>query len=260
MTEQQHNPAERDDELLSAYLDDELPQDDADALTERLAREPALMQRLQALRAADDEARAMFSRIDEEPLPQAILDMLQDSDTTTHEKDNVVPFPQRIARQLLQAPVAIAASVALAAGFLADRMLLEGPADAQGIEALVAQQIAPDSEVYELLENGVSTATLVLQDGSEARLLLTFQDQDGDWCRQLSVAQDARQLQALACRRNGQWQSEALAFGETASGNYQQASAQTPAAINAAIDRVIGGNQPLDVSAEAALVERGWKK
>ena len=49
-----------DDELLSAYIDGELPEDAADALTTRLASDPQLMQHFEAMRGADAAVRDVY--------------------------------------------------------------------------------------------------------------------------------------------------------------------------------------------------------
>lgn len=264
MTQTSESRQERDDRLLSAWLDDELSAAEADEITDRLAREPALARRLEALRGADPAARAVYEWLDELPMPQGVLDLLEErkrpaasGTPAARERDNVLPFPQRFVQSFWQAPVAVAASLALVAGFLGSRLLIEAPE--AGMSALYAQQIPAGSGVHELLENGISTRPATLEDGSEGQLLLTFENNAGDWCRQLAVSRDAVRLQALACRRDGRWQTEALAYGRPAGGDFQPASGNTPTAINAAIDRLIGG-EPLGADAEQALVRGGWEK
>jgi hypothetical protein len=55
---------------------------------------------------------------------------------------------------------------------------------------------------------------------------------------------------------------EALDFGVAApaDGQYQQASGGGNAAVDAAIDALIGGNEALDAGDESRLVQGGWKK
>lgn len=263
MTEMKESREERDDRLLSAYLDGELPETQADEITARLAREPELARRLEALQSVDPATRALFDRLDDLPMPRGVVDLLnEDSQNSRGRKpspggNNVLAFPRRLVRGFGQVPVAIAAALALVAGFLGGRLQPGSPGPA--LDALYAQHIPAASGVHDLLENGISTEPARLADGSEARLLLTFEDRAGNWCRQLAVSREGRQLQALACRRDGRWQTEALAFGQPASGEFRQAGGDTPAAIDAAIDRLIAG-EPADAEAERALVRDAWKK
>jgi hypothetical protein len=250
-----------DDIALSAYLDGEMPQPDADRLSERLAVEPRLARRLEALRASDDATRGVFARVDALPMPQGVLDLLQ-ARTAAPAVSNVVPFPKRVARQFLQAPVAIAASVALLAGFVAHDLLLKQTPRADGLGAFVAGDVASGTKLHELLESGLSGMPQVFPGELRGEVLLTFRDTGGDYCRQLQLGSVTRSLQAVACRRGDDWQMEALDFGVAApaDGQYQQASGGGNAAVNAAIDALIGGNEALDAGDESRLIQGGWKK
>lgn len=248
-----------DDELLSAYLDNELPDDVADEVTERLAAEPAFMQRLEAMQANDAATRDAFKAVDEQPMPQAVLDMI-DAAAETSKPNNVVQFPQRGVRSFLQMPVAIAASVALVAGYLATNFLQQADIAAPA-GSLYVGTVEQGSEVFDLLESGTSAAPQQFADGSSGYLALTFEDVDGDYCRQLRVESDSSATHGVACRREGQWQMQVLSQGPgTAEGPFQQASGTTPAAINSTIDALIGSSDPLDSEKEKQVISNTWKK
>lgn len=259
MNDKKRDDAERDDNLLSAYLDGELPEDDADRLTVRLASEPALARRLAALRGADQATRALYDRLDDVPMPDSVVAML-DEHAGNRPNPNVVPFRKRLVERYWQAPVAIAASVALVAGFLLTRTLDEGAGDLQGIPALAAQDVPAGSDMHALLETGRSAETVTLADGSEAQVVLTFADTGGDWCRELRIYGAAQQAGGVACRREGRWRTEVLAFGQPSSGGYQPASGGASPAVAATVDRLMGDSQPLDNNEESATIRAGWKK
>jgi len=258
MTDQQQR---RDDEALSAYLDDELPRDEADRLTARLAAEPALARRLDALRSADAAARQAFQALDDQPLPQGVLDLLQDdAPRAARARAGAAPgarWFERLFRPYMQLPVAIAASLALLAGFFASEQLDRGePGETY------AGAIPADTALYRLLETGVSSEAVPLADGASGELLLTFEDEAGDYCRQARLSEATGTVQAVACRRAGNWQLEILRFDQRTSatdGLYRAASSGTPAAVDATIDGLIGDNSPLDAEAERRLVAAGWK-
>lgn len=252
MTEQ---PQKDDDTLLSAYLDGELPDEEANRVTERLAREPALMHRLEAMQSADAATRQAFATIDDRPMPAAVLAML--GADASKPAGRVVPFPQRIARNFVQLPVALAASVALVAGFLVSNVLRQTPVESLGIGP--AGVVAANSELHELLETGISAEPRQFADGAAGELVLTFEDETGDYCRQLVVSTG---MQGVACRRGDSWRMEAMSFGvpESAGGPYGQASGTTPAAVNAAIDGLIGSRDPLGADEEKALISNTWRK
>lgn len=255
-----------DDAILSAYLDDELSGDEAGRLRDRLAGDPALARRLEEMRAANLAARRFFRAADEQPLPRGVLDLLNDgADSSTRqasEAKNVVRFPARGLWRYVQPPVAIAASVALAVGFLAGDMAHRAQdADVPGLW-LYAGTIPETSELYDFLESGISGVPQTLPGGIRGRLMLTFENRDSDWCRQLQLAAETGSAQALACRRQGAWQVEAVAYDVEASpdGNYLAASSSTLPALDAAIDEQIGGGEPVDVEAEKRLISNAWKK
>jgi hypothetical protein len=253
-----------DDAILSAYLDDELSGDEAGRLRDRLADDPALARRLEQMRAANLAAGSFFRAADGEPLPRGVLDLLNDgADSSTRERSEakVVRFPAGGLRRYLQPPVAIAASVALAAGFLAGDMAHRvQDADVPGLW-LYAGAIPETSELNDFLESGLSGVPQTLPGGIRGRLVLTFENRDSDWCRQLQLAAETGSAQALACRRQGAWQMEAVAYdvGAPPDDHYLAASSSTLPALDAAIDEQIGGGEPLDAEAERRLISNAWK-
>ncbi len=257
-----------DDEALSAWLDGELPQAEADRLTERLASEPALANRLEAMRSADGRVRDAFAALDDVPMPQSVLDLLGKEHSRAPARDagsNVVSFPRRTLQPFLQAPVAIAAAVALAAGFFVSGQMRDGTLPGGPAESLYAGAIPADSGLHALFETGESGRTMTLADGRTGQPLLTFADADGAWCRQVAIGGSAAgTVHAVACRQDGRWHMEVLSIDRQAApdsaGPYQMASSTTPPAVSGVIDTLIGAGTPLDAPAESALIESGWQK
>lgn len=249
-----------DDIALSAYIDGELPDADARALRERLLTEPALARRLEVLRGADRDALCMYAAIDKRPMPQAVLDMLGQGEQAP-ASSNVIAFPKRGMQQFFQMPVAIAASVALLAGFLVADFFRANDVIAPELTGLYAGEVDANSRLYRFLEEGTSAEGQMLADGQSAELLLTFQDRDGDYCRQLRVDGKSAPVQGVACRRGNVWLVEAVSIaGKRApDGSYQQASGDTPAAIDSAIDAMIGPQAPLDLDEEKSMISNSWK-
>ena len=249
-----------DDELLSAYIDNELPDEEAGALDERLGAEPELMRRLEALRAADAAVREAYAQIDRTPLPASVLDLFDDARPAS-KADNVIAFPTGGIRRFFEAPVAVAASIALAVGFvgallLRPDVLLPAPG-----AVLVAGAVPSDSAFYELLE---STPSGELRDlsGDPAEVLLTFEDVTGDWCRQIRVGGAGHSIHGVACRRGGTWQLETIALGAagTPDGQFGTAAGTAPGAIEAAVDGLIGAGAPLGAAEEKAFISGAWEK
>lgn len=258
MTEVKDNA---DDIALSAYIDGELPAAEARALKERLLREPELARRLETLRAADSDTLRLYDAIDKRPMPKAILDMLGQAKQQP-ESDNVVAFPKRGLQQFFQIPVAIAASVALLAGILVANIYQQGNEAGPAQAGLYAGMVDTTSDLHRVLEGGVSSQAEMLGNGQTAELLLTFEDRNGDYCRQLRLDGVGAPVQGVACRRGDAWQVEAVSIAgrRAPDGSYQQASGDTPKAIDSAIDALIGPLPPLDREEETSLISNGWKK
>lgn len=248
-----------DDELLSAYIDGELPDDAADALTARLASEPQLMQRFEALRGADAAVRDVYAQIEKTAMPASVLDLF-DTSQPEARAENVVAFPARGIRRFFEAPVAIAASVALMAGFVIANLLQDALSPVSS-NAFVAGAVPAGSGLYELLESTPGGEPLDLS-GNMAEVILTFEGPDGDWCRQLRVAGTAHSIHGVACRRDATWQLETIALGEALApeGQFGTAGGATPDAIEAAVDALIGAGAPLEPDKENTLISIGWEK
>lgn len=263
MSEQANN---EDDVLLSAYLDRELPQDDAERVRKRLAAEPALARRLEEMRGANAAARNALAAGDETPLPQAVLDLLKEPQPErtpgAATGGRLLHLPARGARRWLQAPVAIAASVALVAGFLVSHVVRQAPPAADLEELFYAGTIPHASGLHRLLEEVVSGEQEALPGGLRGRLLLTFESTGGDWCRQVQLSGEARSMQALACRRDGSWEMEAVGFGPGTppGGQYQAASSSVSAPVAAAVEARIGAGAPLAPEEEKQVISVGWER
>lgn len=246
-----------DDERLSAWMDGELESGEADRLEQRLAAEPALADRLEELRAADRSAGRVYRAIDDVPMPAAVLELLEKRSAGRVDDPpagNVIPMPLRGPRRFLRLPVAIAASVALVAGFLVHDFIRSGPA----IE--LTGTVARNSDLYRLLETGVSGDALSLS-GGEGRIVLTFEAGDGDWCRQFRLRTGGGAAQGLACRGAGGWRMEAASFApEGGEGPYRQAADDTPPALERAVRDRLGDAAFLKSDEEKQLISNGWRK
>ena len=252
-----------DDERLSAWLDGELPRGEAKRLEARLAAEPALARRLERLREADRKAQHAFHALDASPMPQAVLDLLKDANagcSQDAQKAQVVRLQPRFPR-FFEMPVAIAASVALVAGFLI-RDLVAPPGAGGGTALPVSGVIAGDSGLYRMLERAPAGQPVDLAGSAVAEVVLTFQANDGDWCRQFRLGTAASALHGLACRQAVGWQLETASFAGPgpADATFQQAAGATPAALEAALRARLGGGEPLGPDEEFQVISEGWKK
>lgn len=251
---------DRDGERLSAYLDGELPRAEADQLERRLAREPALAERLEAMRALDRVAAAAFHAIDERPMPKRVLERLGD-DEEEPRAGNVVPLRRTAAPgEFFRLPVALAASIALVAGLWLGGLPGDGgPPDG----AAYASRIAGGSALHAAFDRASGGETVELGDDRYAQPVLTFLSDGGAWCRQVRITGGPAPADTLACRRGGGWQVELITFGPAAAapgeGAYGQASAGGTPAMRAALDELMGREPPLGPAEEADVIGRGWE-
>ena len=117
---------ELDDEILSACHDGELPPTEVEAVRRRLAREPELAERLEAMRYVDSAAAGALRAHDGTPVPQRILTLLEraeEEQSQRLESGSVVPLRRREAADGMCSRwlAAIKACVAFVAGRLRER-------------------------------------------------------------------------------------------------------------------------------------------
>lgn len=242
-----------DDEALSALLDGALPREEADALRARLAREPTLAARFDALQRADRAVRDAYRDVVDEPLPERVLDLLR-APRGAGDDDRVVALERRPrAAAPAWLPHALAAGIALAVGlglgFGLGRRAGEPP------PPLVATGAVPQgSALHELLESAPSGAARPL-DGATVEARFTFKAQGGGWCRELGVTTASSASSALACRRADAWQVELVGAAAADGELYRPAGSESP--FQEAVDALIDG-EPLEPDAERALLATGW--
>ncbi len=270
----------RDDEALSALLDGELPEDEAERLRQRLAREPALAARLEALEHADARVRGAYEGLVDEPVPQSVLDLLQPADGAEPSRhgDAAVAHPEpeagtrtadvvelrpraREPRRWFSVPAAAAAGIALVVGVLVGSLM--GPGDsAPRTSTLVAGAgvVEPGTPLHDALQSAPSAETRELGADLSATPALTFRAQNGDYCRQVDLTSAAGRTETLACRRAGRWRVEVASFvpqpAEADGGVYRPAAGDSP--VRAAVDSMIEG-APLDADTEQSLIASGWE-
>ena len=254
-----HSPT-TDDEALSALLDGALPAAEAERLRLRLAREPALTERLRALEQANEAVRRTYTGVVDEPLPARVLELLAEP---TQSRSNVVDLPKKRAPHTwLTLPLAAAASVALVVGGSLGVLLSpQRPSgDALGLVAANGS-VPPGTALEDLLQRAPSSTTRTLSETVSATPRLSFGAADGGYCRLVDIASTGGTSELLACRSEAGWRIEVVNFAAAAQpgpdGLFRPASGPSPT-IDAAIDALIDG-APLDAAAESELIERRWE-
>lgn len=115
---------ELDDEILSACHDGELPPTEVEAVRRRLAREPDLAERLEAMRYVDAVAAGALRAHDGTPVPERILTLLEraeEEQSQRLESGRVVSLRRREGGVCSRWSAAIKAWVAFVARRLRER-------------------------------------------------------------------------------------------------------------------------------------------
>jgi len=199
--------SERDDDrLLSEYLDEALEADERDELEARLAAEPALARRLDALRAADRLARDWAEAALAEPSPAAVAIIRRRRGGAALRR--LTPWLVPAA-----AAIAVVALGALGIDRAVDRRV------AAAIDHLEDQRTADlkllASAMQEMLETRESDTPVTFrsdQTGFSVTLVTqrTWRSKSGHWCRQFVElfpgADPAAAPVSVACRsKDGIW-------------------------------------------------------
>lgn len=242
------------DELLVAYVDDELDPAQRAMVSSALAGSPALRHRADQMRLARDLLCEAFPLRPDATVPApvaAAADRLAEACAT---------------RARPKAPhwkYAIAASLLLAAAASVTYLTLRPRSEVHGGAVTALMRIAPESPLHTVLESGASgTVTQVHGEDAFVRAVLTFRSKDGRFCREFEISAGAAGSTGIACRENGEWHAEVLMKKASAapveSGYYSPAGQDDDPALARVVDRLIQGD-PLSVSEEAQTMAQGWR-
>ena len=234
------------DDILSAFLDNELSQADMEDVRDRLAEDPSLTDRLAELATVDDRLQKRYAAIDQEPMPESVTRILEGSSTrqTGATSANVVAFPWW---RRLGAHTGKAVAAAVVAGVvLAQWAFL--PQNDDGVAPSVAR----------VLESQASGQTYTANAQTSVTPRLTFENQAGDWCRQFRVETSAQATEQIACRSaEAAWSlvAEADVAPTPSPEVYQTASGGS--VLDQVLDRIMA-NGPIGREREQQLMTQQW--
>lgn len=243
------------DEILSAFIDGELPAEEMAEVRREVETNASLAARVEALKKADRVVAGAYRAIADEPLPQGVLDLLA-ADSRAANSNVVALSRRRAGGSARYWPAALAASLALAAGVGLGLQFSAGG-------ALIAGTVEKGNPLYAALETTPSAGTARIggRHGATFTPVPSFRSQAGDFCREFSLSSGDRANRAVACRGEDAWTVEfavAAAPQATDSGAYSTASSGLNAAFDSFVDDLIA-NEPFAPEEEAALIEAGWK-
>lgn len=232
-----------DDETLMALADGEIAGDEAARLRARIASDAGLAARYALFAQTAGLVNAAAQADPEAAVSPDLVARIRGM-ATAPRADNVVPLPRPSPRWQ---PMAIAASLALAAGLSAGLLLAPG-APAPEAPALTA-------DLRDRLGTLASGAEAELADGRRVAVVASFTDEAGAFCREFeTVTPGDGGYVSIACRDDAIW-SLRLAIATPA----EAAQGYAPASSLAALDAfyaATGASQPLTTDEERRFLER----
>ncbi len=228
------------DELICAFMDGELDAEKRALVEHWLSTDKGAAARLERMRAADALIHRAIPRVTggDDPLVAKIMD----------RPANVVPFVSP--RWAIRA-AALAAACVL--GVLVGRMEAPWPTadDATRVSMAVSEDIA---RVLDTAPSGQPSHVL----GGEVEVALSLRTDAGELCRQYRTTVGANAVDALACRRDGEWGMLVQAVATHADESvYVTAGSVSP--IDAVISQ-LGAATALDAREEQALIDANWRR
>jgi hypothetical protein len=247
------------DELLVAYVDDELDEAQRAMVRSVLDSNPMLCRRAEEMRLSRDLLREAFPLQVSAPVPAGI-DAAANRLAEACAKLSAPPAPASRfeGRRKYAMAAAVVLSLTAAAGYLAWRMGLGFPQEP--VTQLL--QLDPDSALNGVLESTPSAQVVnASTEGASIRAVLTFRAKDGRFCREFEVVAPAGGSTGIACRDHGVWRAEVLLSATAAppdSNYYTPAGGSEEPAVAEVADRLIQGD-PLSAEEEARLLSNGWR-
>lgn len=235
---------EWNDDMLSAYLDGELPAETRTALEALFASDTALRSRLEQLRSVDQQLKTAL-RLSALTVDDPLAARIRQSSPARVRSD---PRPMRMLSRRRAGLFALAASLF---GVVMGHVLTRGAVNDAGSGWMTASGAL--AQVLELAPSGSQST----QDGETAKVLLSFKAEDGRYCRAFDWQAGGKAAEGLACREADGWQL--VTWQATAASTGFIPAAGGSAAVDAAMD-ALGGSEALDAAAERELIACQWRK
>ena len=236
-----------EDEKFFAWLDGELPPEEAARVAAEVAADPHLSRLAEEHRAMTSGLCHAFAEVESQPVPER-LQIDRDEKIVSLANARAVQAARRVPPVWAQmAALAATLAVGVFAGNAMSGMFTTG--SSSPIEAEAGRLVASAE-----LENALYARLASAPFDSGPRIGLTFRDKSGAICRTF----EDRTASGLACREGGDWRIRSLfQTPEGQATDYRMASGPNPQLMEA-VDAAIDG-EPFDAAEEKAAAERGWK-
>lgn len=238
---------ELNDELLCAYMDGELDAEMRARVEQALVDDAGARVRLERMRAADERLKAEIP-----------LSALQPNDALSARilEGKPLPRPSRPALRWGAVITALAAGIGgVIVGFVLARSQ-QAPAT-PFVAAAPAPSLSGASSnrlLLAALDSGESGKSIE-QGGRSTRIILTFESDDGRYCRAFRSHDSNVAAEGVACRTGSQW--EVVAWDGTVDPDEGFRAAGASELLDDVMDR-LGGGAALEPADERALIEQHW--
>ena len=238
---------ELNDELLCAYMDGELDDGMRARVEQALVDDAGARVRLERMRVADERLKTEIP-----------LSALQSNDPLSARILEGKPVP-RASQPPLRLGAVITALAAGIGGVIVGFVL----ARSQEVPATPFVAAAPAPALSGASSNRLLLAALnsgesgkaIEEGGRSTRIILTFEADDGRYCRAFRSREAGAAAEGVACRGGGQW--EVVAWDGTVDPDEGFRSAGASELLDDVMDR-LGGGAALEAADERALIERQW--
>lgn len=227
-----------------AWLDGELPADEAARVEADVTADPELLRRAHEHRDMTARLRAAFGSVEAQPVPERIVAL------RSAQQDNVVDLGARREKRRRSsgavsqwASIAAALVLGIALGTTVDRGSPAGPVQVRDGSLYAASAV----------DRALDTQ-LASESSGNVRVGITFRDGQGAICRTFQTEASS----GLACRDQGRWKLRGL-FGapEGQGSDYRMAADADPHLMDM-VDQSIAG-EPFDAAQEKVALRRHWK-
>lgn len=260
------------DELIMAYVDGELEEDERRLIEEAIKDDEHLREKVRMFKESSQMLQGVFDAPIREEVPQQLIRLIEGS-----EKRNVAPgWWERLTRSVgrffgFQAPVpafAVTAACILIAGLVALIYFKSGPSQNNGTGPIALSQFADFQEGISKTQSGASF--LIKEAKVKVTPVLTFKDKEFPYCREFEVipvgsdrSMEVPAGTGIAClSQRNRWQvityvsiPKIKKKGVTQNG-YELADGENP--VDALVEKRRVGT-PLSRDEELEKIRSGWK-
>jgi hypothetical protein len=247
------------DELLVAYVDDELDAAQRAMVSSVLEDNPALCRRADEMRLARDLLREAFPLRPDALVPACLYDAENRLAEACARRSS---RSRRAFRSLKRRKYAIAAGFVLCVALFGSYLAWRVASEPVQLPVTALMRIDPDTPLHRVLESTPSAEVInVPAEDAAMRAVLTFRAKDGRFCREFEILASSGGSTGIACRAHGDWRAEVLLSAAAAPPNsnyYTPAAGADEPAVAEVVERLIQGD-PFSAEEEARALASGWR-